>query len=94
MTGSRGGGARLVLSRAERELRIIKILSTLIGDAKTTMQIARIVPYDAMTVRQVLRNLKANNHVATDPPVCSHKGWVVWMLTPLGLSRACGGNIL
>ena len=83
----RGGNAKGRLPEPDREKRIVEILETLIGDSKTTIQVARIVPYDALSVRQVLRNLKASGYVTSNPLVCTHKGWVVWIITSLGLSR-------
>jgi hypothetical protein len=75
------------LSADAREERIVKILDTLVGDGKTTMQISRIAPYDTLTIKQILINLKSGGYVTTDPPICPHKGWVVWILTSLGMSR-------
>ena len=78
---------RIKLTPKEIEKRIVTILTPLIGDDKTTLQVARETPYNDTTVRNVLRNLKSRGYVVTDPPVCDHKGWVVWKITPKGISR-------
>lgn len=88
MRSNRGGGKRIPLSPTERERRIAAILSSLIGDDKTTMQISKVLPFSDVTIRNVLRNLKKGGYVSTHPPICDHHGFVIWMITPKGISRA------
>jgi len=89
----RGGGDnnRIKLSSAYRERRITAVLSSLIGDDKTTQEISFCLPYEDTIVRNILRNLKSKGYVSTDPPICDHHGYVVWIITPSGVSRARRG---
>jgi len=79
------------LEPAAREKRIRMILTSLIGEDKTTMQISKTVPLGNLTIKNILINCKGLGYVSTDPPVADRKGWVVWKITPRGITRARGG---